>query len=84
MAWSWNPDPTASFVRRLGDELSPPNKSCPDLWELDNGDFAVIGRDLTAEYASRLPDGVSLLGNERLVILPRRRLTSAKMEIPDA
>jgi hypothetical protein len=79
----WEPDPAASFVNRLGDGDCPPNDTCPDLWELDNGDFAIIGRDLTFEYKCRMPDGVRLSENERLVVLPRVRLTSAKMDIPD-
>ena len=83
MTQPWKPDPAASFVRRLGDSSSPPNKTCPDVWELDNGDFAIIGQDLTTVYEARLPDSVSLIGNERLVVLPRARLTSAKRDIPD-
>jgi hypothetical protein len=25
-----------------------PPPSCPDIWKLDNGDIAIIGRDMTA------------------------------------
>lgn len=92
----WEPDPTASFVRRLG--ISPqalgsggPNEkasgeygSCPDIWELTNGDVAVIGRDFTTSYRSRLPDGVSVGSDERLVIIPRSMIIAAKADIPDA
>lgn len=84
MTSPWRADPTAAFHRRLGGNDSPPNRSCPDLWELDNGDFAIIGHDLTTEYASRLPDTVSLQETERLVVVPRLRLLSAKKDIPDA
>jgi hypothetical protein len=46
----WETDPSAGFKRRLGKtaaELgdSRTTQDCPDIWELDNGDIAVIGRD---------------------------------------
>lgn len=80
----WEADASAKFVRRLGKsplELGNTNadSTCPDLWELDSGDFAVIGRDLTREYARRLPSGVSIGHNERLVVIPRNMLVAAKM-----
>jgi hypothetical protein len=57
---------------------------CPDIWQLDNGDIAVIGRDLTAVYRGRLPESVSIAADERLVIIPGRMLIGAKADIPDA
>lgn len=85
----WEADPSAGFMRRLGKsalELDKTNASpsCPDIWELDNGDIAVIGRDLTSHYIRRLPPGVSVGDDERLVILPRNMLVAAKPDIPDA
>jgi hypothetical protein len=52
----WEADPKAVFRRRLGKsalELGGTNDdpTCPDIWELDNGDVAVIGRDLTDIYS---------------------------------
>ncbi|MBP2338996.1 hypothetical protein JOF41_005174 [Saccharothrix coeruleofusca] len=77
MAERWQADPSAAFRRRLGAAVSgrtgPPcadDETCPDVWELDNGDVAVIGRDLTAQYASRLPEGVRVGADERLVVIP--------------
>ncbi|WP_232376577.1 hypothetical protein [Amycolatopsis aidingensis] len=64
--------------------MTDDNPSCPDLWELDNGDIAVIGRDLTASYTGRLPVGVSIGADERLVVIPRGMLVAAKKDIPDA
>ncbi|WP_328466802.1 hypothetical protein [Streptomyces sp. NBC_00448] len=55
---------------------------CPDLWELENGDIAVIGRDLSASLGQRLPAGVSLGADERLVVIPRSMLVAAKPDIP--
>lgn len=85
----WEADPQASFKRRIGrsaDDLgkSNNNATCPDIWELDNGDVAVIGRDLTRTYADRLPNGVSVGYDERLVIIPGGMLRAAKTDIPDA
>ena len=53
------------------------NSSCPDIWELDNGDIAVIGSDLTTPDEGRLPEGVSVDPGERLVIIPRKTTSRA-------
>ncbi|GII76855.1 hypothetical protein Sru01_18370 [Sphaerisporangium rufum] len=88
MGRPWEANPQAGFQRRLGRsalELGNTNSSpsCPDIWELDNGDFAVIGRDLTVSYTGRLPDDVSVTADERIVIIPRNMLVAAP-EIPHA
>ncbi|UNZ19246.1 hypothetical protein [Streptomyces sp. 891-h] len=89
MARAWEADPSALFLRRLGksaEELgnSEDEEDCPDIWQLDNGDIAVIGRDLTDDYGFRLPKGVSLGADERLVVIPGNMLSAAKADIPDA
>jgi hypothetical protein len=83
----WEADPDAELIRRLGKsplELGNTTASpdCPDIWELSNGDIAVIGRDLTASYRGRLPAGVSVGNDERLVVIPRNQLISAQQDIP--
>jgi hypothetical protein len=85
----WDADPAANFRRRLGKSAhelgtTSGNASCPELWELDNGDVAVIGTELTAAYAGRLPAGVSIDPGERLVVVPRSTIISIKADIPDA
>ncbi|GAA0504095.1 hypothetical protein GCM10011581_25550 [Saccharopolyspora subtropica] len=85
----WEADPSASFSRRLGKSAAELDKTggrtgCPDIWELDNGDIAVIGRDLTESYAPRLPDGVTIAPDERLVVIPHVMIVAAKEDIPDA
>ncbi|ONI74637.1 hypothetical protein ALI144C_38020 [Actinosynnema sp. ALI-1.44] len=95
----WEADPAAAFERRWGksakeltyitaggddDELSKTTEVCPDVWELTNGDVAVIGRDLTDVYRGRLPDGVKLAEDERVVVVPRETMVAAKGDIPDA
>jgi hypothetical protein len=89
MARPWEADPTAGFKRRLGKSAaelgdSRTTQDCPDIWELDNGDVAVIGRDHTSDYGHRLPPGVSISHDERLVIVPRNMIVAAKSDIPDA
>ncbi|SEN27221.1 hypothetical protein SAMN05216267_1003154 [Actinacidiphila rubida] len=89
MARVWDPDPSAVFVRRLGRSAaelgnSSADDKCPDIWQLSNGDVAVIGRDLTAAYAGRLPGEVRLGADERLVVIPGNMLSAAKADIPDA
>jgi hypothetical protein len=75
------------FVRRLGP--SPTNaepcagcQSCPDIIEMDNGDFAVIGTDIS-EYATQLPAWAGCAPNERMVRIPRRTLILARKDIPE-
>jgi hypothetical protein len=56
---------------------------CPDLWELADGDFAVIGEDITDAARAALPPIAGCGPNERIVRLPRRVLVNAKRYIPD-
>lgn len=89
MQRGWEADRSAEFSRRLGRSarelgMSSSSSSCPDIWELDNGDFAMIGQDATVAYEGRLPAGVSVARDERLVVLPRAMVLAAKSDIPDA
>ncbi|GGP69418.1 hypothetical protein [Saccharothrix coeruleofusca] len=83
MEFSWKADPSAIFSRPLvgaggGRERCNNTKTCPDIWELDNGDVAVIGHDLTTRYAGNLPDGVNIGIGERLVVIPGAMFRAAK------
>lgn len=75
------------FVRRIGPDphrLGPktPNlEGCPDIWELSNGDFAVIGRTVN-DLQSKLPAGASCGPDETIVLLPRGILVDARKDIP--
>ncbi|MBB1242245.1 hypothetical protein GL263_01425 [Streptomyces durbertensis] len=87
MTRPWEADPTTGFKRRLGkspQELgnTTGTPDCPDIWELENGDIAVIGRDLTRSLGTNLPDGVSIGADERLVVIPRNMIVAAKPDIP--
>ena len=70
------PDPHAGGAQTFA--LS----GCPDIWELDDGDFAVIGTDITVA-ADTLPTSASCGPDERMVRIPRKTLVLAKPDIPD-
>jgi hypothetical protein len=89
VAMPWEANLVTGFKRRVGKsalELGETEHSqgCPDIWEMDNGDFVVIGRDVTASYAYRLPADVTLRSDERVTMLPRSMMIAAKPDIPDA
>lgn len=87
MTRPWEADPETTFRRRIGkspQELGVTSDSpdCPDMWELENGDVAVIGRDLSGALGVKLPAGVSVGADERIVVIPRSMLIAAKPDIP--
>ncbi|NKZ05490.1 hypothetical protein [Actinomadura latina] len=89
MSRPWEADHDARFLRRLGKTAaevgdSRTTQDCPEIWELDNGDIAVIGRDATGAYHDRLPPGVSVGSDEGIVIISGRLLAAAKPDIRDA
>ncbi|WP_405870133.1 MULTISPECIES: hypothetical protein [unclassified Streptomyces] len=76
------------ITRRLGD---PPRRrgsasgaNCPDLFELSDGRFAVIGTEATAALDPYLPPDASRADDERIVVISRETLIRAKKDIPDA
>jgi hypothetical protein len=88
MARPWEADPAVTFTRRLGSSpqelgITTDSPDCPDIWELSNGDIAIIGRDLTDSLGSNLPQNVSMSSDERLVVIPRSMIISAKRDIPN-
>jgi hypothetical protein len=55
----------------------------PDVLELEDGSFAIIGEDITELVGRRpLPDA-KCAPNERIVRVTRATLLSAKKDIPD-
>jgi len=75
------------FLRRIGSGSQATccdTAGCPDIWELNNGDFAVIGTDITHDAKAKLPATAGCAPNERIVRLPRHLLVSAKRDIPDS
>lgn len=59
-------------------------ETCPDIFELNNGNFAVIGTEATATLDSELPADAARGDHERIVVISRETLLRAKAEIPDA
>jgi hypothetical protein len=55
---------------------------CPDIWELESGDYAVIGIDRTSELAPHLPEDASCGPDEKIVVVERRILVGAKHNLP--
>jgi hypothetical protein len=78
------------FKRRVGAHPHADGKptsgkvGCPDVWELESGDFAVIGIDKTAELVPHLPTDASCGADERIVVVERRILVGAKKNLPSA
>jgi hypothetical protein len=78
-----------TFIKRIGPDphangaQTAACQGCPDIWELANGDFAVIGIDITDAAVSALPPTAGCGPDERIVRLPRNLLVNAKCDIPD-
>lgn len=76
------------YLRRLGPDphlngaQTPALHGCPDLFELADGNFAVIGIDITGTK-NQLPPGAGCGPDERIVWIPRQTLIAAKPDIPD-
>ncbi|WP_202819783.1 hypothetical protein [Thaumasiovibrio subtropicus] len=78
------------FKHRLGPdphsngEMTPNLDGCPDIWELEDGSFAIIGLKQTNELRALLPESAGCGVDEEIVVIPRKTLTRAKKVIPDA
>jgi hypothetical protein len=71
------PDPHANGARTVA------LNNCPDLWELADGDFAIIGIDMTEAARGSLPATAGCGPDERIVRVPRNTFIAAKRDIPD-
>jgi hypothetical protein len=74
------------FLRRIGNgpgQYCQQTVGCPDIWELADGDFAVIGTDITDAASSKLPPTAGCGPDERIVRLPRNLLVNARRDIPE-
>jgi hypothetical protein len=77
----------AMVLRRLG--IAPSRRAnacvacdnCPDLLELEDGDFAVIGADATEALAAHLPADAGCGPGERIVRVPRGVLLAARADL---
>jgi hypothetical protein len=77
------------FLRRLGPDPHANGaqtialNNCPDVFELESGDFAIIGIDITDAAKPKLPATAGCGPDERIVLIPRNLLVGAKRDIPD-
>ena len=77
------------FLRRIGPDPHTGGThtiglhGCPDIWELSDGSFAVIGIDVTQIAKAKLPPTAGCGPDERVVRIPRDLLVNAKQDIPD-
>ena len=68
-----NQNPKVTFLRRLGPDphangaLTPCLRGCPDILELDSGDFAIIGKDITEQAVAHLPASAGCGPDERII-----------------
>jgi hypothetical protein len=76
------------ILRRLGPDphaggaQTAALSGCPDIFELENGDFAIVGRDVTSEVIRDLPPGATCGADERIIAIPRKTLVLARVDIP--
>lgn len=74
------------ILRRLGSSTEAGRcaggRACPALFELTDGDFAVVGQDITAQTTPALPEDSGCGPLERIVRVPRKTLVSARADIP--
>ena len=79
---------TPMFLRRLGPDphangaKSVGCRGCPDIFELADGDFALIGIDIS-NLAEMLPPTAGCGPDERIIRIPRKTLVLAKHDIPE-
>ena len=77
------------FKRRLGPDPHAEGATtvaldeCPDIWETESGDFAIIGIRITETARASLPATVTCGSDEEIVLIPRKLLQDAKADIPD-
>lgn len=76
------------IVRRIGasprQRGSLSGETCPDIFELSDGNFAVIGTEATASLEGELPADAARADYERIVVISRETLVRARVDIPDA
>ena len=70
------PDPHANGRQTSGAQ------GCPDIWELEDGSFAIIGAK-ASHLKSKLPKTASCGHDEDIIIVPRETLVWAKNDIPE-
>lgn len=74
------------ILRRLGPSPDAARcsagRTCPDIFLMTTGDFAIIGTDITDQVSEFLPNDAGCWPGERIVRLPRQTLIMARSDIP--
>ncbi|MFF1481740.1 hypothetical protein ACFVYD_30030 [Streptomyces sp. NPDC058301] len=77
-----------NILRRVGvsprERGSLSGQTCPDIFELSDGRFAIIGTDVTEILEGKLPFDAARADDERIVVITRDTLVRAKADIPEA
>ncbi|GFJ92588.1 hypothetical protein [Phytohabitans rumicis] len=55
--------------------------ACPNIFELNTGDYLAVGRDVTAYMRRLLPVDAGCAEDEAIVLLPQRVVVLAAPEI---
>jgi hypothetical protein len=58
--------------------------ACPNLFELTDGNFLGVGRDVTSRAKPLLPRDAGCADYERIILLPRRVIVAAWPQLPAA
>ena len=69
------PDPHASG------EMTGAASGCPDIWELEDGNVAIIGLRKTTLLQRSLPSSAACGIDEEIVVVPRSLLKAAAKDI---
>ena len=75
------------FTKRLGGNgvnLCEGGYHCPQILEMEDGNFAVVGTDMTTEAIPAMPPGPGVGPLERVIRVPRHVFVAARAEIPAA
>lgn len=75
------------FIRRLGQngrQRCSSGHYCPQILEMVDGDFAVVGPLITEEAAKAMPPGPGVGPMEGVVRIPRAVMIAARADIPVA
>ncbi len=67
-----------------GRQLCSTGAQCSQIVEVKNGDFAVVGQDITDEAKAAMLPGAGVGPNECVVVVLRRVFVDARPEIPSA
>ena len=75
------------FARRIGPDPHANGQktaacnNCPDLWELNNGDIAIIGIRITDAAMAKLPATAGCGPDKEIVLVPRGLLLAAQADL---